>query len=483
MNWHYLTAPLLLPALLLTGCATNPVSGEQDFVTVSEEQEIAQGREYHQSVIAQYGVYDNPELQIYVDKIGQNLAAKSHRANIEFHFTVLDSPDINAFALPGGYVYITRGIMAYLDSEAELAGVLGHEIGHVTARHSVRQQSGQLASGLLNVLITAATGSDTIGQLGNQLSTGLIRGYGRKHELEADRLGAQYLHNSGYNPEVMLNVIGVLKDQELYEIAKAKEENRPANIYHGVYSTHPENDDRLQTVIHAAKDLSVQEYRDNNEAGYLGLIDGTTWGPSPSQGLIIKNRFMHADLGIAIQFPSTWNLVNQPDALLAKNPQKSTQARVRLVTLQENESLEAFLKRITNDNALAVEKQNYGSTARTQATVSGNKQPARVSVIKLDKNQALFIVGTSTGEDFNSANSELLAINRSFIRLSVKQISEIKTPQLEVIRVTSSDSFASIARQSAIENDAEDILRLLNGAFPDGGMEARLRLKTITFAR
>jgi predicted Zn-dependent protease len=482
MNWRYLINPILLPAILLAGCATNPVTGKQDFVTVSEDQEIAQGKQYHQSVIAQYGVYDNPDLQAYVNEIGQNLAAKSHRGHLDFHFTVLDTPDINAFALPGGYIYITRGIMAYLDSEAELAGVLGHEIGHVTARHSVRQQSGELATGLLNVLISAATGSDTLSQLSSQLSTGLIRGYGRKHELEADRLGAQYLHKSGYNPEIMLEVISVLKDQELYEIARAKEENRPANIYHGVYSTHPENDDRLQTVVLAAKDLSVQDYRDNNKVGYLGLIDGMTWGQSPEQGIIIKNRFMHANLGIALQFPNEWKIDNRPDVLLARNPANSAMVQLRLVSLQEKESLEALLKRVTKNSALSVEQENYGSTARSQATVSGNQQPARVSAIKLDKNQALFIAGTSTENDFKSADPQLLAINRSFVRLSAKQISDIKAPQLEIISVTARDSFSTIAGQSAIDNNAEDILRLLNGAYPDGKAKSGQSLKTITFA-
>ncbi|MFB3058963.1 MAG: M48 family metalloprotease, partial [Gammaproteobacteria bacterium] len=179
-------------SLMLFGCATNPVSGDREFVTLSESQEIDQGRKYHQTIIDQYGVYDDPGLQSYVEAIGQQLAANSHRAHLEFHFTILDSPDINAFALPGGYIYITRGIMAYLDNEAELAGVLGHEIGHVTARHSVRQQSGQLAAGLLNILISSVTGSQTLQELGDQLSFGIIRGYGRKHELEADRLGAEY---------------------------------------------------------------------------------------------------------------------------------------------------------------------------------------------------------------------------------------------------------------------------------------------------
>ena len=140
---------LLILSLALSACATNPVTGKSDFALVSENEEIKQGRSYHNQIIASYGVYEVPALQQYVNSIGQDLATRSHRAHLEFTFTLLDSPEINAFALPGGYVYITRGIMAYLDSRAELAGVLGHEIGHVTARHSVRQQSGQMASTLL----------------------------------------------------------------------------------------------------------------------------------------------------------------------------------------------------------------------------------------------------------------------------------------------------------------------------------------------
>jgi predicted Zn-dependent protease len=256
---------LLAACLVLGACAKNPVTGDSDFALISEDEEVEQGRSYHPEIIKTYGLYDDPELQEYVNRIGQKLARQSHRSNLQFHFTVLDSAEINAFALPGGYIYVTRGIMAYLDSEAELAGVLGHEIGHVTARHSVRQQAGQFASSLLGVLISATTGQSSLGNLSQQLSTGIIRGYGREHELEADQLGAEYLHKTGFDPDNMLEVIGVLKDQEVYETELAKRENRPANTYHGVYSTHPQNDDRLKTVVRAAKKLSSKKYRDDNQ--------------------------------------------------------------------------------------------------------------------------------------------------------------------------------------------------------------------------
>lgn len=471
---------ILLVALLLISCAKNPVSGDREFVSMSESDEIAQGAKHHQSILTQYGVYDDPELQSYVNHIGQQLAAKSHRSHLTYHFTVLDSPDINAFALPGGYIYITRGIMAYLNSEAELAGVLGHEIGHVTARHSVRQQSGQLAAGLLSILVAATTGSSQLEQLSQQLSTGLIRGYGREHELEADRLGAQYLHKSNYNPESMLDVIGVLKDQELYEKALAKKQNREPKIYHGVFSTHPKNDQRLQTVISEAKTLAAIQYKDNNRATYLSHIDGMDWGLSPSQGIVTANRFLHADLGFAIQFPKNWTIHNSPHALLARNESNGAIVQLTVAPLNPNEDTEGLLKRLIQNEQLDVSKKNYGDTATTQVTVAKNKQPTRITAIKLDQAQALFIIGSSTEATFGLTDRQLLAINQSFKRLTPKEIKAIKTPILTVVSVKSSDSFASLAKSSALEKDAEDSLRLLNHSFPNGSISNHQQIKIIT---
>jgi len=479
MNGRYFKYNLLAFSLLLSACAINPVSGDRDFVTLSESEEIAQGRQYHQTIIEQYGVYDDAGLQSYVNSIGQQLAANSHRAHLAYHFTILDSPDINAFALPGGYVYITRGIMAYLNSEAELAGVLGHEIGHVTARHSVRQQSGQFASGLLNVIITAATGNQSLGNLSNQLSTGIIRGYGRKHELEADRLGAQYLHKSAYNPETMLHVIGVLKDQELYEKALAEKQNRAPNIYHGVYSTHPKNDERLKTVIRAAKNLSPVQYRDDNQANYFKLIDGMSWGQSSHRGVILQNRFIHTKLGIALEFPSHWQIINNANGLFAREQESGALLQLSVEHLLQGENSVGLLRRLTNNDKLSVEQLGYGVTARSHANIEGNRQPARVSAINLDEKQVLFIAGTSAKEQFAATDLELRTINASFTRLSDKQIKSIKTPELKIIEAKVGDNFASLASRSSIISDAENTLRLLNRAFPDGTISASQKLKVI----
>ena len=219
MIFFYRALATLL-ALTLGACATNPVTGKQDLVLMSAAQELALGQQAHQQTLQQYRVYSDPALQQYIDAVGQRLAGISHRSELRYTFTVLDSDEINAFALPGGYIYVTRGLLAYLNSEAELAAVLGHEIGHVTARHGVRQassaQAASLGGGLLSVFFPQL-GSSGLNHTLGLLSTAMLRGYGREHELEADRLGAGYLDASGYDRSAMFDVIRTLKNQELFD--------------------------------------------------------------------------------------------------------------------------------------------------------------------------------------------------------------------------------------------------------------------------
>lgn len=231
----------LLCAGLLVGCGSmvvNPVTGEEERTVMDESAEVAEGQKEHQQVLQEYGAYANPAVQAYVNDLGQRLAAHSHRTQLEWHFTVLDSPEINAFALPGGYVYVTRGIMAYLDSEADLAGVMGHEIGHVTARHgaqrATRQQNaglGVFAASVLGAVLESqgVSGAGRMaGQVSQTVAAGYVASYGRDQELQADGLGAEYLSRSHYDPRNMVDVITVLKNQERFAADQAQAEGRAA---------------------------------------------------------------------------------------------------------------------------------------------------------------------------------------------------------------------------------------------------------------
>src|SRR5262245_28921906 len=309
----------LLAALLLAG-APAPANSQ---LMMSEAEEVAVGKREDQKVRREYGVYDNAQLQQYVNGIGQRLARASDRAGLQYHFVVLDTPEVNAFALPGGYIYMTRGILAYLNSEAELAAVLGHELGHVTARHSVRQSTASTAAGIgasiIQILVPQARG--VIGDTAiNVLGSALLSGYGREHELEADRLGAEYLARVGYDPQAMVRVIGVLKNQELFDAEVAKAEGRQPRAYHGLFSSHPDNDTRLQQVVGEA---SRQERSGTLVAPeeFLRKIDGMVYAGDSRQGIVRGSLFAHAGLGIAFDFPPGWKVQNRSQNVAALSPQ------------------------------------------------------------------------------------------------------------------------------------------------------------------
>ncbi len=281
---------IITVAVALAGCSANPVTGKKDFSLISKDQEVAMGAQGHRDVLKKMKRYNNPGLQSYVNGIGQSLARQSHRNNIKYTFTVLEDPNVNAFALPGGFIYITTGLMAYLNSEGELAGVLGHEIGHVTARHGVKQQSAGMAGAILIDILSKKSGGSNSKSL-NQLGTALIRGYGRDHELQADRLGAEYLARVGYHPQNMIDVVSVLKAQEEFDKYQARKEGRKPRAYHGVFASHPSNDHRLQEVIGAAKKIKTAGTRSANHDGYLKRINGMKYRiDKRNRGRIIVGR-------------------------------------------------------------------------------------------------------------------------------------------------------------------------------------------------
>ena len=293
---------LLIIIVSLSSCSVNPVTGKQDFVMINENQEIQMGREYNAQILKQNPVYQDQELQDYVQSIGESLAANSHRPNLVYRFTVLDSPDINAFALPGGYIYINRGLMAYLSSEEELAAVLGHEIGHVTARHSVRQYSQSQLMGVLSTAIEINSGR-TAGNLANLASGALLSGYGRDMELEADDLGAQYIFQEGYSAQGMYEVLSVLKDQEIYSKKIAEQRGQEPRSYHGVFASHPSNDRRLQEVLNNVSVSYKQGVKNNNDI-FLSKIEGMVFGDSEQSGVRRGDEFFHGSLDLFLSSPS-----------------------------------------------------------------------------------------------------------------------------------------------------------------------------------
>ena len=468
-----LTGALLFLGLL-SGCAQNPVTGGQDFVMFSKNKELEKGRTYHPQIVKEYGLYEDEALQRYVQDIGQRLAAVSHRDDLVYRFTVLDSPVINAFALPGGYIYITRGLMSYLNSEAELAAVLGHEIGHVTARHGVRQQSAAQAANLgytLGAILVPGLRTAGAQDLFNLFGGALLSGYGREHELESDRLGAEYLARSGYNPQAMINVIGVLKDQATFAEAEAKKQGQDYQGYHGLFASHPDNDTRLQEVVKAADRYKTSEGVEGAER-YLKRIDGMVFGDSESQGIRSGRNFYHGEMQFALSFPVNWHIQNNPSSLRAVAPQGSAIIEMGVSDLNRKQSPAEFIRDRLNIKDLKSGEpitsnglQGYTGLAAAQG------KTVRVAVMYLREQAFIFIATTKAAGDFKRFDASFRETVMSFHALRDDEKHLAKAQRIEVVQVSKNDSYASWAASTRISNSPIQQLRLLNGHYPNDELQ------------
>lgn len=479
-----LIAAAFLTPTLLTGCATNPVTGKSDFVLMSEDQEIALGRQYNAEMLAQNPELEDPELSAYVQRVGAQLAQNSHRPELIYRFTVMDTVDVNAFALPGGYIYITRGLLVYLNSEAELAAVLGHEIGHVTARHSVRQYSTATATGVLGAVIAVAAGVQGAGDLTNILGTAIVRGYGREHELEADRLGAQYLARSNYDPQAMIEVIEVLMDQEKFDRQLAEEEGREPRAYHALFATHPANDKRLQEVIAAARQLQKSSQPRVNRSAFLKRIEGVPFGEGEADGILRENRFYHKGLDIALEFPEGWRIQNLSDRLVAIAPGSSGMLAVTIQDLNRRIPPREFLTRRLELKDLRNGEDIKGPglvgyTAIADIRTGYGRRLARY-VVLYHGNRALIFMGVvkDTRDPFRY-DKEFLSTARSLHTLTPEEREFARAKRLHLIRADAATRFRDLARQSPISDHPEEQLRLLNGLYPDGEPSAGRQIKVV----
>jgi predicted Zn-dependent protease len=495
MNLRVIT--LALAAALLTACATttvtNPVTGKSERTVMDEASEVAEGKKAHEQVLAEYGALANPRLQAYVNDVGQRLAKQSHRSGLAWTFTVLDSPDVNAFALPGGYVYVTRGILAYLDSEADLAGVMGHEIGHVTARHgaqrATKQQragAGVMAATVLGVLLEAG-GVRGAAQAANDVSSnvaaGSIASYSREQELQADQLGAEYLSRTGFNPKNMVDVIGALKDQERFAVDSAKAEGRAAPQGANWLASHPSNDQRLQTITRIAEGYKGQ-YGDEQRARYLQAIEGITFGDGREQGVVRGANFYHEPLGLALTAPAGWSLHNEAEELLIVNPAGDAALAMKLVPPEAGKTHEEILR-----NAL---KATQGRTDRTpvhglEATyfagqrndANNRAQPLEVTLVSgpAGRTYALLHVGRDAAA-IERARGGLREATASFRPLSAADRAAAKPWSIR-LQPMPAGGFAELARRSPLGAQSERQLRLLNGVYTGGSIAAGRAVKVV----
>jgi predicted Zn-dependent protease len=491
---RYLAAGLLLAASLLAGCGTqvvNPVTGRTERTAMDERTELAEGKKAHDEVLKEYGVYGEARVQAYVNEIGQKLARQSHRANIPWTFTVLDSPEINAFALPGGYVYITRGILAYMESEADMAGVIGHEIGHVTARHgaqrATRQQDaglGVLAATVLGAVLESKAGmsggTERLGQIAQGMAAGYVAKYSREQELQADSLGAEYLARSQYDPRNMIDVIRVLKLQEAFAADEARASGQPAPERDSWLASHPSNDQRLQAISQNAAKYQGS-YASDGAQRFLQVIQGMRFGESPEQGLTRGQDFYHAGLGMAMTAPAGWRIQNEPEALTFLAPQGDAALRMVAVPAKAGGSHDEIIRNALQPSEGKVTRGNINGFAAThfvgaRKAQTGEAQAIEATVVTGPKNNSFVMLYLSADAAArNRAMPGLMAAEKSFRAMTA---ADQQAAQPWVVRAVPfpRGGFAELARQSVLSDKR---LQLLNGTWGRNDPPVGQMVKTV----
>jgi predicted Zn-dependent protease len=474
----FLTAATAAAIVLAGACATDPETGGHSVVFASVKAEQDEAKREHLEIIQFYGLYEDQAVQDYVQSVGAKVAAQTPIANWNFKFFVLDDDEVNAFTPGGGYVYIHRGLMNYLNSEAELAAVLGHEIGHDVARHPARTQTRGVLMSVGAVAAAIATGSEAVAQMADIGATAWMQGYGRDNEMEADRLGLEYATKAGYRPEAMVRVQKILRDQESFELLRAKEEEREPNIYHGVFSDHPAPDARAIQAAQRAAHITTEPpggWIDKREA-YLTAINGLPYGSSREQGIVRDNRFYHEGMGLTVAFPRGWIVQNLRDRLLVYTKKKDALMQITVEKRPEKQSpREYLLSKLTGGSFARGEDlsvdgmEGYTLITRHGSPLDGGDGPVRWTALYRDK--SLFLIG---GASRSSANG--VPVDDGIFMSSIETMRHLKPSEyplaqpnrLKIVSASATTKLEDYVKNMPDEKLKKERLELLNGLYPKG---------------
>lgn len=469
-------AVVLSLLVALPACATNPATGRRQIMLVSEAQEIDMGRQADREVEASFGLYPEERVQAYVARLGASLVAGSERPNLPWTFRVVDDPTVNAFALPGGFIYVTRGLMTHLNSEAELVSVLGHEIGHVTARHSASMVSrSQLAMLGLGVGMIVRPELQRFGDLA-QAGVGLMfMKFGRDAEREADDLGLRYLGRLGYDPQEAVEVFSVLD-----RVSRQTGEGRLPSWL----STHPAPEDRAQRMRAAITAGNLAGTRVERRA-YLAQLDGMVFGENPREGFFVENAFHHPELRFTLVYPRGWKAENQRQAVGAVSP---NQDALVVLSLARGASAEQAAQEFFNQQSVRPagtrRDRINGLPAVTGVfeAVSGQTLLAgRVAFVELD-GKVYRILGYTPQSRWRAYDGVFEQVIRSFDRLTDRRHLEVQPKRVEVVELRQPMSVASFASRHPSTVGA-DVLALINGVPAEGTLPGGEPAKTVIGGR
>ncbi len=480
MLWSILAITVLLPQ---SACVRNPVTGGRQLALISQSQEIAIGQESHPEVLAEFGKVEDTALQDYFSRIGTDMAKISHRPDLPWTFTVVDSPVVNAFAIPGGYIYLTRGILAYMNNEAELAGVMGHEIGHVTARHSVTQISQQQLIGL--GLGLGSVFSPTFSRLSDLAQTGvgiLFLKYSRDHERQSDQLGIDYMSKAGYDPSQM---------SRFFQVFEGMNEKEGTAIPNWL-SSHPAPPDRIKATAAAAEKIkSVNpglKYKTNSDA-LLARIDGIVHGDNPREGYVDGNHFYHPDLRFQLDVPQGWKVENTRSAVVFAEPGGNAILQLTLVPPNQGQTPDAVGGSIARQQGIQFLEgsslQINGHSAymgRYRQQAEGNVVDVLAAFISYGKN-IYQLAGMAPASAYSSFASTLEGSIRGFRELTDAGILSVQPDRISIYRARQGETLRSLWKSRSQSRITLEDLALLNRLDPDQVLSTGTPVKLVRLGR
>ncbi len=464
---------LVSAALVLATCARNPVTGKRQIALVSEEQEIALGKQAAEEVLQTMGAYPDPGLQRYVEEVGMRMAARSERPKLPWRFVVLDDPTVNAFALPGGPIFVTRGILGHLNSEAELAAVLGHEIGHVTARHSVEQMSkAQIAQLGLGVGMIFSEDLRQLGQVAGAGMQLLFLRFGRDAERQSDELGFRYMVDQGYDPRQMASVFTTL------ERASAQAGAAPMPQW---LSTHPDPGDRAETARRRASKVPEPGRLEVDRDEYLAQVNGITFGDDPRQGYFRGDTFLHPGLRFQLKLPSGWKAHNGASALVAASPQQD--AVFQLAGAGKLSPQDAARKFFSQEGVRPAGVE-AGGGAGLPATASYFEAKTEQGVVRgivsfvAHQGQTFALVGFTPAERLPSYDATFRQVLGSFAPLNDPAAAAVQPARLELVKLPRDMTLERFAAEFPSSVPVE-VLAIVNEAKPGDTLRAGTTVKRI----
>lgn len=477
--------------IFLSSCTVqkNPVSGSSRLLAYTWEQEVQIGQEVDQELVNQFGLYDDEEVANYITELGEIVLAESHMRRedtdqkfreTEFYFRVLDSPVVNAFALPGGYVYVTRGLMAHLNNEAQLAVVLGHEIGHVAARHA-SQRAFQQTLGQIAVIGGAVLGQELLGlpgesilNLSSQAAQLLFMSYSREAERESDELGVEYSAMHGYAAEEGAEFFTSLK-----RISEESGQAIPTML-----SSHPDPGEREQNIPRLAEEWREEGYEQTirNQEEYLSRLEGMVFGEDPRQGYAEGNMFVHPDLEFQFPIPQQWELINQPQQVVLVSNEND--AVVIMSIDGEAQSAQGSVQNIIQQEGISVNSQSEavssGSHNAFQADITVSQQEgdlrAIIYAVEFDNRIYRFVNYTSVG-NFSNYEDVFNGVPREFDRLTDQSILNINPVRVQLVTTDRSGTFRSFLPDELPMNMDHERLAIINQVQLDETIESGTILK------